>query len=120
MEMQGESDFLVSHFVNCSEKQKDVFKGLGTFFSGLFSALSMIFQKGWGIAEASHSYKCFPAVWHQKDLSGLEGKSIQLSRGRNRDPKGSQAGTLKLECARRSPGDLVKMQDLIQQVWGGD
>ena len=36
MEMQGESDFLVSHFVNCSEKQKDVFKGLGTFFLGYF------------------------------------------------------------------------------------
>lgn len=23
------------------------------------------------------------------------------------------------ECARRSPGDLVRIQILIQQVWGG-
>ena len=29
------------------------------------------------------------------------------------------AGTLRLECRHRSPGELLKMQNLIWQVWGG-
>lgn len=39
MEMQSETDFLVSLFINCSEKQKQFFKGLGTFVRVIFCTL---------------------------------------------------------------------------------
>lgn len=63
MEMQSETGLLVSLFVNCSEKQKQVFKGLGTFVWVIFCA-SYNFPEGGGTAEASYLYKYFPTLGH--------------------------------------------------------
>ena len=56
-----------------------------------------------------------------------KGKSVQshsAARGNNNVPSNVEPAfpkslLLKLQCAYRSPGDLVKMQILILWVWGG-
>lgn len=75
MEIQSEANFPFSLFIIVLRKRNRSLKVLWPL-SGLFSALFIVFQEEKEIAEASH-----PVVWHQRDLSDLERKSILLRRG---------------------------------------
>lgn len=75
MEIQSEANFPFSLFIIVLRKRNRSLKVLWPL-SGLFSALFIVFQEEREIAEASHL-----AVWHQRDLSDLERKSILLRRG---------------------------------------